>query len=339
VVVVVAIGAGGPSWVSSQYHAFIRGTPVESQDLRGRLTDPSSNGRTQTWRVAFKAFGAKPLTGSGAGTYEFSWNLYRDQPSTVVDGHGLYFEVLSELGVPGLLLLVAVIGTILLTLLRSVRGPNRMVYASLFAAGVMWAFHAGVDWDWEMPAVTAWFFAVGGAALAARVTSTVGEPMGDRGRIPIAAALLVVAVTPALLMFSQYRLQTAANAFEKKNCKTATSEAISSIGMMANRPEPYQILGYCDLSNGRAQDAVTAMRKAVEQEPKSWEYHFGLAVAQGYAGVDPRNEVAEAVRLNPREVLALQAVTAMQGTSPAGWLTGAQELEASARVSDRLTIR
>lgn len=46
-------------------------------------------------------------------------------------------------------------------------GPDRTLYAALFAAGLAWALHAGVDWDWQMPAVTLWVFALGGAALAA----------------------------------------------------------------------------------------------------------------------------------------------------------------------------
>jgi O-antigen ligase len=339
VLVVLAFAAGAPGWVSDQYDRFISGAATQTQDLRGRLIDPSNNGRTEHWRVAVEAFSKNVFTGQGAGTYEFSWARYRHETFSVVDGHGLYFEVLSEYGIPGLLLLVATLAMILLVLRRSARGPNRMVYATLFAAVLMWVFHAGIDWDWEMPAATAWVFAVGGAALAARPSARKVEGMGDRGRIPIAAALLVVAVTPTLLMLSQYRLQTAANAFEKKNCKRASSEALASIRFLSNRPQPYQILGYCDLKDGRVQDAVTAMKKAVGAEPASWEYHLSLAIAQGYAGIDPRPEAAVALEQNPREVLVLQAVTGLQGNSKVGWLRGAQELEASVLVSNRLTLR
>ena len=66
--------------------------------------------------------------------------------------------------------------------------------------------------------------------------------------------------------------------------------------------DPAQGVG-CDIDSGRVGEAVAAMQKAVEQEPRSWEYHFGLAVAQGYAGIDPRREIATAARLNPREDL------------------------------------
>jgi hypothetical protein len=340
-VVLVAVAAGAPSWISNQYHAFVSGSPISTTDLRSRLTNPSSNGRTEHWRAAIKGFDASPIHGSGAGTYQFLWERNRRVTFPVIDAHSLYVEVLGELGVPGLLLILATIVTILATLRHRIRGPNRMVYAALFAAVLTWAIHAGVDWDWEMPAVTAWVFAVGGAALAGRASGRPATPMGDRGRIPIAAALLVVAVTPALLMLSQYRLQTAATAFDRGSCKPAKREAIASINILAVRPQPYQIVGYCDLDDGRVQEAVTAMQKAVEQEPKSWEYHYGLAIAQGFAGIDPRPELAVATGLNPKEDLLNQAnkAFAQTGNSSTAWFKAAQQLNDATRVSGRLTLR
>jgi hypothetical protein len=340
VVVVVALAAGAPSWASDQVDKFLNSAPTNTKDLRARLSDPSSNGRKDHWTAALKGFSKEPLRGSGAGTYEFTWDRYRKTNTIVVDGHSLYFEVLSEFGVVGLLLIVAIIGSILWTLLRAVQGPNRMIYAALFAAVLAWAIHAGADWDWEMPAVTAWVFAVGGAALAGRASPQRRTPWGDRGRIPIAASLLVVCVTPALLMLSQYRLQAAAKSFDKGSCRSATKDAVSSINILANRPQPYQIVGYCDLDSGRVNEAVASMQKAVEQEPKSWEYHYSLAIAQAFAGIDPRPQMAVAARLNPREDLVHQGTAAFaRRTTPAQWLPAAKKLNDDTRVSNRLTLR
>jgi O-antigen ligase len=340
VLVVVGLAAGAPSWASDQVDAFLNAPPPQGKDFRSRLTDPSSNGRKDHWRVALKGFSQQPLHGNGAGTYEYTWDRYRNLSLPVTDAHSLYFEVLDEFGVVGFLLIVATIVLILTTLLRNARGPNRMVYAALFAAGLAWAIHAGVDWDWEMPAVTAWFFAIGGAALAGRQSKRRATPMGDRGRIPIAAALLVVAVTPALLMLSQYRLQASARSFDKGNCKSATSDAISSINILGNRPQPYQIVGYCDLASGRSAEAVAAFRKAIEEQPRSWEYHFGLSIALGFAGSDPRPEMATAARLTRREPLVTEGVGLLKGkATPPQWLAAARKLNDDARVSNRLTIR
>jgi hypothetical protein len=287
-----------------------------------------------------KGFAESPVTGKGAGTYEFTWDRHRTVALLIVDAHSLYLETMTELGVVGLLLLAATIIAILVRLARRARGPNRIVYAALFCAALAWAVHAGVDWDWEMPVVTAWIFAVGGAALAA--TAPVRHPplVGSRNRVPLAVALLVTALTPVLLLISQDRLETAASAFEQNNCTRASSAAISTINVLAIRPEPYQILGYCDLAAGRAQDAVAAMRKAVHYESVNWEYHWGLAIAEGYAGIDPRPEVATAARMNPQEALVSQALPAFRAASAAGWLSAAKTAYASTvRNTDQLTLR
>jgi O-Antigen ligase len=338
-VLAAAIAAGGPAWISRQVRLFSESAPVPTTDLTARLTDPSSNGRTDQWRVALKGFVSAPVAGNGAGTYEFEWYRHRLTKLPVVDAHNLYLETLTELGVIGLLLLAGTLAAILVALARRVSGPNRVVYAALFSAALAWAVHAAVDWDWEMPVVTAWVFAIGGAALGTGEAARSSPVTGARGRVPLAAALLVAAVTPALLMLSQAHLQRAADAFDRGSCARAEHEAVSSINVLAVRPEPYQILGYCDISDGRAQDAVAAMRKAVQQEPGSWEYHYGLAIAEGYAGIDPRPELATAVRLDPGEPLVQPLLPVLRTHSPAAWLAAVKHAYSATFASGRLTLR
>jgi hypothetical protein len=340
VLVAVAVAAGGPAWVSRQYSRFMKGTPTRSADLRARLTDPSSNGRIDHWRVALKAFSSAPVLGSGAGTYEFSWYRYRRlKRVSVVDAHNLYLETVSELGLVGFVLLVGPLVAILVALARRIGGPNRVVYAALFSAVLAWALHAAVDWDWEMPVVTAWVFAVGGAVLARRRETDGAPATASGGRVPLALGLLVVAVTPALLMLSQVHLQRAADAFEAGKCARAEHEALSAIDVLSVRPEPYQILGYCDISDGRAQDAVAAMRHAVQQEPGSWEYHYGLSIADSYAGINPQHELITAMRLDPGDALVGQMRPVLRTDSRAVWLATAQRAYAATLASGRLTLR
>jgi O-antigen ligase len=341
-VIVVALAAGGASWVGDQYHGFVKGGAVTGSDLRQRLIDPSSNGRTDHWRAAFDGFSEEPLHGTGAGTYQFSWERHRKVLITVVDAHGLYFEVLSELGVVGLALLLAVILSVLVAFARRSTGLNRGYYAALLGAGIAWALHAGVDWDWEMPAVTAWFFAAGGAALAARQRTKERGPapqIADGNRITIAAALLVTAVTPALLMLSQTRLSDAASKFNHGDCRGASSAALSSLDYMAVRPEPYQMIGYCDLDQGRLTQAVAAMRKAVGEQPRNWEYHFSLAIALAESGKDPRQEYATAARLNPLEPSIKEARSGLGSASAADWPKAGLAARREILGSGRLTLK
>lgn len=168
VLAVVAVALGGPSWVSDKYQGFVNGDVVgHHDDPRARLTSPGNNGRVPQWEVAFDAFGSSPLHGEGAGTYQLAWARDRPYQFTVIDAHSLYIEVLGELGLVGFLLLVGTIVAIFHGLARRLHGEERQVYAAVIVLGLIWAVHAGADWDWEMPAVTLWFFALAGLGLEA----------------------------------------------------------------------------------------------------------------------------------------------------------------------------
>lgn len=340
VFVVAAVAAGGPGWVSKEARLFTQSSTAPRNDLRAHLTTVSSDGRVDLWNVALKTFDSAPIIGTGAGTYEFAWYRYRPAgQGAVVNAHNLYLETLSTLGLIGLVLLVAALAAILVALARRVRGPNHVIHAALFSAALAWAVHAGLDWDWQMPVVTAWVFAAGGAALAGRDRSATKQAWSSRTRVTLAVALLVVAVTPALLMLSEHHLQLAADAFQRGDCSHAESEAISSINVLAVRPEPYQILGYCDLAEGQPQQAVAAMDKGVTLEPGSWEFHYGLSIADAYAGINPRPQFVMTERLNPDDPLVELMASVMRTRSPRRWLAIAQSAEAQTIDSGRLTLR
>jgi hypothetical protein len=183
------------------------------------------------------------------------------------------------------------------------RGPNRSLYGALFAAGLAWALHAGVDWDWEMPAVTLWFFAIGGAALAAptrrvRVTHS-PYPLA---RASIAVGLLLVAVIPALVTISQGKMNQAVQTFLRHgDCPAVIRQADDAISVLGTRPDAYRLKGYCQARLGRTGQAVSSMRQAVDRDPHNWQFRYSLAVAEAAAGIDPRPAAREALRLDPLE--------------------------------------
>jgi hypothetical protein len=117
-----------------------------------RLTSIESN-RGDFWRVARRAFASHPLVGVGSGGFQTEWLHRRTIPYAARDAHSLYFETPAELGVVGLVLLVAwLAGTALCARRAWCRDPT--LAAGLIAAAGMWAVHAGLDWDWELPGVT-----------------------------------------------------------------------------------------------------------------------------------------------------------------------------------------
>jgi O-antigen ligase len=318
--VIVAVAAGFPGYVDRQYERFAEGDQAEFRgDFRERLGDPASPARQRQWRVAVREFRRSELRGSGAGTYQLAWQRRRPDPSTVVDAHSLYLEVLGELGLAGILFVGVAIGAILAGLLWRARGRDRPLYGALFAAGIAWALHAGVDWDWEMPALTLWLFALGGAALARPQRENPRRVVPPYLRLGAGLALLALTLVPTLIAMSQERLDSSAAAFERRDCPTASREAKSAISTLGVRPEPYEILGYCHIRGRRPREAVAQMRKAVDRDPRNWNYHYSLAVAQAAAGRDPRAEAKKARSLNPLEPLTRDLVRRFRTTDRRLW--------------------
>jgi hypothetical protein len=302
----VAVGAGfaalgGTGEVRSQYHAFIRGNVVdEGTDVRSRLTAVGNNGRLDFWRVGAQAFASQRLHGTGAGTYENEWYQRRRSPTQVVDGHSLYLETLAELGVVGLGLLVGLLLAMLVAVARGLRGEARHAHAAVLAAGLALLVHAGIDWDWEMPALFCWLFVAAGCAAARPQRPDAATPgPARRTRVLAGLAALLLAITPALAFASEQGLRRAQVAFGRGDCAAAIDAALSSAASLGSRPDPFEIVGYCDLRSDQPRLGIAAMQAARVRDPGSWRYAYGLAVARAYAGQDPGAALAQARSLNP----------------------------------------
>jgi hypothetical protein len=218
------------------------------------------------------------------------------------------------------------------------RGPQRSLYGALLAVAVVWALHAGVDWDWEMPVVTLGFFAAAGLALSARKPTGTGWVPAHNSRMVLALLCLATVVLPVSIIGSQSRLGDAEHALYASNCPAASPDALSSIGWLDFRPEPYEIVGFCDLKRGEPRLGVAAMRQAVAQDPGSWETYYALAIAQASAGIDPRSNANRALRMNPLEPLTREAAKELNTSSPTAWVSRAAVVRAAALASNDLSI-
>jgi cytochrome c-type biogenesis protein CcmH/NrfG len=171
-----------------------------------------------------------------------------------------------------------------------------------------------------MPAVTLWVFCAGGAALASSAKDGAGRaPAGPRTRLLIALGVLLLALTPALLGLSQRQLNDSIRAFKHGNCSAAVDAALNSISTLSVRPEPYEVLGYCDARTGLGRPAISAFEAAIRRDPRNWELHYGLAVVRAASGRNPRRAARSALRLNPRSELVKAAVKSFSTPSPSSW--------------------
>lgn len=143
-------------FVDRQWEDFLRPGGY-SEEGSSRLTSAGGT-RSDLWRVAFDGFEAHPFRGDGSGAFEYRFIRERQVREKVRDAHSLYFETLGELGILGFLLLALFIGSLAAAAIRSRLRPGALSggqTAAVAAACAVWVAHAGVDWDWQMPAVTA----------------------------------------------------------------------------------------------------------------------------------------------------------------------------------------
>ncbi len=138
--------------------------PLPTGATAQRLSSIQSN-RYQYWRVALATFADHPVAGVGTGGFRREWERRRTIPEHARDAHSLYLETLAELGLIGLAALALAAGGVAVAARRALRSAP-VAAAGPVAGLVAWAFHAGIDWDWEMPALTLLALLFAGALLA-----------------------------------------------------------------------------------------------------------------------------------------------------------------------------
>jgi O-antigen ligase len=339
--VVALLAAGAPQRASDAVDTFFHGQakPAATTDLRARLGAAESSGRVEQWDVALDGFAEEPLRGHGAGMFEALWNEDRSQVERMIDAHGLYQEVLAELGLVGALLVVVALVAMLAGFALRMRGRDRALGAALVAVGVVWCAHAGADWDWETPSTGIWLFALGGLAAArARLPGEEVERPSGRWTVVAALCLIAVAVAPLVVMLSERRVATAEAALVAGDCDTAADEALSSIDALNTRREPFEILGFCRAQAGFPRQGRDAMLKAVERDPANWEARYGLALVRAQAGEDPRPDLAAARRMSPLEPLVVSTQERIAEAARSEWPQIAVEEQRAAIESSRLTV-
>jgi hypothetical protein len=173
--VVVATNQDGPSDAGEGFGAST-----------SRLANADSP-RYAYWGVALGAFGEHPVWGSGAGGFAVDWLRERDEARPARDAHSLPIETLAELGLVGALALALLAGGVVAAA-RAVHRVDPALAAGPAAALAAYTFHASIDWDWEMPALTLVAIALAGALLASSDEMSASTATAPRTTSPGSAA-------------------------------------------------------------------------------------------------------------------------------------------------------
>jgi glycerol-3-phosphate dehydrogenase len=74
--------------------------------------------------------------------------------------------------------------------------------------------------------------------------------------------------------------------------------------------------------------AIADMKRAIDRDPRNWNFRYGLALARAAAGLDPRREVRQAEAMNPLEPLVRDAKKRFATHRPQLWRHRARQVAA-----------
>lgn len=303
---VLAIVAG-PGLAHRAYRSYRDTGPVAaSADPAARLANLSGT-RYLLWSSALDAYRSSERRGIGPGAFGFWWNREGRGPEFVRDAHSLYLQSLAEMGWPGLLAILLLLGSLAFAAVSPRSGKNSSreagALAGVAATLAIFAWSAGVDWMWQSTANAS--LALGSAGVAAVALSH----RGARLRWPVRVLLVLVAVIalvvqlPSLVGTSTVRASQAAA--RRGDLEAAFARAQDGVSVEPWAGSPYVQRALILESQGRLGDALVDIRRAIAREPDEWTDRLVLARIQAERG-NARAALAafaEARRLRPRSAV------------------------------------
>ncbi len=147
--------------------AFVTGLQ-EPEQVDERLTSLSSNSRSKYWRVAWEEWKKHPLTGTGAGTFQYSWLENRPDFGGVKQVHNVYLEQGTETGIVAFLALIGFAALLIGYAARATwraAGGRKVLLAGLTGAVVVYLVSSALEWHWYIPPSTIFFFLLAGVVV------------------------------------------------------------------------------------------------------------------------------------------------------------------------------
>jgi len=267
------------------------------------LLNSSGSGRWQFWSAAISEFQAHPLKGGGAGSWGAWWLQHGTLPGVFTEyAHSLYLEALGELGIVGLLLLVAAVLVALVGAVRSALVLQSSEIAAAAACGIAFFAAAAYDWVWQLAGVAVVGVGMLGFALGA-LPSTRSSALGRLGVLRPALALVAVAaiIPQYVVLATGSHIRNSQAAFKAEDGPRARSEALAAKAIEPWAASPYLQLGLISEAEGNYSAAARWLDDAISRSKRDWSLWLTAArieVENGNARSAVR-DLAEAKRLNP----------------------------------------
>jgi O-antigen ligase len=297
----------GAPYIARQYRAF---TALRiNENASTRFTDASGY-RYDLWRVALHEFEGHPLGGLGAGNYDAAYYRLRHNPEYVIAPHSLELQLAAELGVGGIVALLAFAGAVLAACwarrgtLAAQDPLIKVAAAGVFAA---WLIDTSVDWTYDIPGLAGMAIVAAGLLLvpavpaeapgatspagaagatapagAAGATAPAGAPTAaapgpDRARSRRALAAGALALCVLALLAASVGRQYAATRFEQAGANEVARSPQAAIGTLteAQKLDPYSLPTLYALASAYAREdnyarARDTLLAAAAREPDNY---------------------------------------------------------------------
>jgi hypothetical protein len=312
---------------SDQWHAF---THLAEPDASGATASAASHSRLLSgggnrydyWRIAVRVWRDHPLLGVGAGNYPRS---YYEQRATIEDidqPHSVELQTLSELGLPGLLLLAAFVAAVAWGVVRMRRDAARSWCSQALTVGslgvfVAWLTQASADWMQLLPGLTAIALAASAVLVRSSDQSRRVEPAASAARdrsvlagrraIALGAAAVIATLIVAGASLTRQGLAEIYRSRAQGELETSPATTLTNIKRsLAIDPDSVQSYYIKSAALARFDDAPgaeAALRAALAREPDNfvtWTLLGDVASREGSSSVAAQDYM-RALRLNPRD--------------------------------------
>jgi hypothetical protein len=297
-----ALAVGAPGRVSDAWGEFKEGGgPGEGSE---RLSSAAGESRYQFWSSTVDENATAPLIGTGSGTFQFWWAREGDAAETVRDAHSLYMQTLGELGIVGLLLLLAFLAWVYICGLRAALlsdAAERSRLAAALAGFTVFLLTAAVDWMWQVPVVPV-------AALLLACGLLVAGGGSDKPRLAVpwrvgVAVVSLLAILAIAIPLASLHLTRESQAEARSGQYAAAlddAKSAQNVEPAAATPRLQQAL-VLELM-GDLPAAEAAARAAVDRESTNWRLWLVLSRIAAENGRADASVAAykEARNLNPR---------------------------------------
>ena len=276
VVLVAAIVVAHPVRRFNEFRALPQQSLAANDFVSAHLTSGSGSGRWQFWTSAFDEWKQHRVTGGGAGSFEQWWAQHASFSYFVKNAHSLYLETLGELGLVGLGILALFVLTSVVLGARALRqrsAESRVTASALFAVFVAYLAAAGIDWVWEVTAVTALStFALGLllASSAAEEAPADSKPQFGAARAVLVTAGVAVIVAAAIPMLAQLQIGSSQAAVARGDLQAATTDALRARAIQPWAASPYLQLALIAELDGRLRDARRWIQSALRRDEDDW---------------------------------------------------------------------